>query len=93
MLRPLNDNVILKKIKSPNVTSSGIIVSSHENNEDGEAIVYAVGKGVYQNGVFVPIDLKVNDRVIFKKYSTTKTTIDDEEYLIVNYKDIIAVIE
>lgn len=93
MIKPLNDNVILKKEKIKNQTASGIIISTKEKDEDGISSVYAVGPGRMIDGKVEKIDLKIGDRVIYKKYSTTDMTYNDEDYLIVKYSDILAVLE
>ena len=93
MLKPLNDNVILKKEKVKNTTSSGIIISTKEKDEEAISIVYAVGPGKMIDGQLEKIDLKKGDRVIYKKYSTTDITYQDEDYMIVKYSDILAVVE
>ncbi len=93
MLRPLNDNVVLQKEKKETKTASGIILTQKEE-ETEYAKVIAVGVGSKDEaGNLVPVDLKVGDRVVYKSYSPTKIKIDDEEYLIVAAKDILAVLE
>lgn len=91
MIKPLNNNVVLKKEKKETKTMSGIILS--EKEEDTEyAVVYAIGKGKVENGNLHPIDLKVGDKVIYKTYSPTKVKVNDEEFLIINADDVLAVL-
>lgn len=93
MVRPLNNNVVLKKQKIEKKTESGIILSQKEE-ESEFAFVVAVGKGkLDHSGNLIPIEVKVGDKVVFKTYSPTKIKIDDEEYLIISADDILAVIE
>ncbi len=93
MIRPLNDNVVLKKDKVVKTTASGIVLSQHEE-ETEYAKVISVGEGARnEHGELIPIGLKAGDKVIYKSYSPTKIKIDDEEYLIVAAKDILAVLE
>lgn len=93
MIKPLNDNVVLKKEKVVNETASGIILSNKEK-ETEYATVVAVGSGSKdEKGNLIPMDVKVGDKVIYRSYSTTNVKIDDEEYLIVANKDILATIE
>jgi len=92
MLKPLQDNVILIKEKKDSKTASGIILS--ESKEDAAyAVVAAVGPGIVVDGKLQPIDVKVGDKVVFKKYSTTEVKIDDKEYMVIASKDILAKIE
>lgn len=93
MLRPLNNNVVLKKEKIQTQTASGIILSKSEE-ETEYAVVVAVGEGIKnEKGEIMPCNVKVNDKVIYKSYSPTKVNYNNDEYLIVDCKDILAVIE
>ena len=91
-IKPLYDNVLLEKEKTEDKTASGIILSTKEK-EQAYANVIAVGEGSYQDGKLVPVPVKVGDKVLYKKYSTTDVKIDDEEYLLIASKDILAVVE
>ncbi len=93
MIKPLNNNVVLKKEKIEQKTESGIILS--QNKEETEyAFVVAIGKGkTNAKGELQPIELKVGDKVIYKSYSPTKVKVDDEEYLIISADDILATID
>ncbi len=93
MLKPLHDNVVLEKEKVENKTASGIILSDKPKEQPSVAKVLAVGEGEIVDGKLVPLSIKVNDKVIFKKYGGTEVTIDDQEFLIISAKDILAVIE
>lgn len=93
MIRPLNDNVVLKKDKVVKQTASGIVLSQKEE-ETEYATVEAVGEGIRnENGELIPLNIKKGQKVIYKNYSATKVKIDSEEYFIVASKDILAVIE
>ena len=93
MIRPLNDNVLLKKEVIENKTASGIILSTNENKEENVGLVVAVGNGKLENGKRSEMTVKVNDRVIFDKYATTTIKFRDEEYLLIPESKILAVIE
>lgn len=93
MIRPLNENVVLKKEKVLNQTASGIVLSQKEE-ETEYATVLAVGEGTKnEKGEIVPVCVKAGEKVIYKSYSPTKIKVDGEEYLIVSSKDILAVLE
>ncbi len=93
MIKPLNNNVVLKKEKIEKKTESGIILSQKQE-EPEYAFVVSVGKGkLDSNGNIIPIDVKVGDKVLYKTYSPTKIKLDNEEYLIISSDDILAVIE
>ena len=93
-LKPLANNVIIKALKKEDVTKSGIVLpdSSDAKPEKGEVI--AVGPGrILDNGQLAAMNVKVGDKVIFKKYSPDEVKVDDEEYLVLSETDIIAIIE
>lgn len=93
MIKPLNDNVLIKKEVVENKTASGIILSSNRNDEENIGIVVAVGNGRMEDGKRVEMTVKENDRVIFDKYATTEVSYRDEKYLLISEGKILAVIE
>ena len=93
-IRPLQDRVILKRIEEEEKTKGGIIIPDTAKEKPQEGKVVAVGKGkANEDGKITPLDVKVNDRVLFGKYSGTEINIDGEELLIVREEDILGIIE
>ena len=94
MIRPLYDNVLLKKVEASNTTVSGIILSQKEEKED-YAIVAAVSglKEIKVDGKVYEMPLKVGDKVMYRKYSGTEVKDGDEEYILIKAEDILAVVE
>ena len=93
MIRPLNDNVLIKKENLENKTASGIILSTNENKQENIGVVVAVGEGKVVDGKREPMTVKKNDRVIFDKYSTTEAKYQNEEYLLIAESKILAIVE
>lgn len=93
MLKPLHDNVVLKKEKAESKTASGIILTGDAKEQPNFAVVVAVGEGAYSEGILMPMAVKVGEKVVYKKYSTTEFKFEDEEYLIISEKDILAVVQ
>lgn len=85
MLKPLNNNVILKKAKAENKTASGIVLTSIKE-EKNQAVVVAVGSKCDEQ-------LKEGMKVIYKEYSTTSFKADEDEYLIISDENILAIVE
>jgi chaperonin GroES len=93
-IRPLQDRVILKRIAEEEKSKGGIIIPDTAKEKPQEGKVVAVGKGkLSDNGTLVPLDVKVNDRVLFGKYAGSEINIDGEEHLIMREEDILGVIE
>jgi len=93
MLKPLHDNVVLKKEKVEKKTASGIILTGDVKEQPSFAEVIAVGEGALVDGKRVSPSVKVGDKVVYKKYSTTEFKFEDEEFLIIQEKDILAIID
>jgi len=93
MIKPLYDNVLIKKEVLENRTASGIIVSTSNAQQDNVGRVVAVGEGKIVDGKRIPVDVSVNDKVIFSKYSTEEVEINNEKYYLLSADKILAVIE
>jgi chaperonin GroES len=93
-IRPLQDRVILKRVKEEEKTKGGIIIPDTAKEKPIEGEVVAVGNGkALDDGTVRKVDVKVGDRVLFGKYSGTEVKIDGDERLIVREDDILAVLE
>ena len=94
-LRPLGDRVIVKPVTKEETTNSGIILPDtvdKERPEQGEVIAVGPGK-VLENGSRASMNVKVGDKVVFKKYSPDEVKIETVEYLVISESDIMAVVE
>ena len=93
-IRPLQDRVIVKRIEEEEKSKGGIIIPDTAKEKPQEGKIVAVGKGkLNEDGKIIPLDVKVNDRVLFGKYSGSEINIDGEEHLIMREEDILGVIE
>jgi chaperonin GroES len=93
-IRPLQDRVIVKRVEEEEKSKGGIIIPDTAKEKPQEGKVIAVGKGkVGEDGKVIPLDVKVNDRVLFGKYSGSEINIDGEEHMIMREDDILGVIE
>jgi chaperonin GroES len=94
MIRPLEDRVVLKKKKqAEEKTISGLIIPGSKDDSN-EAEVVAIGEGrILPNGKRVPMDVKIGDKVIFNIFAVQKVDYQNEEYLVIYTKDILAVID
>lgn len=93
MIVPLLDRVLLEKAEAEKKTASGIILAESNKEKPSIAKVIAVGPGKTEDGILVPMTVRVNDTVIFRQYATTEVKYENKEYLIVENKDILAIIE
>ena len=93
-IRPWQDRIIVKRIEEEEKSKGGIIIPDTAKEKPQEGKVVAVGKGkVSDDGKLTPLDVKVNDRVLFGKYSGSEINIDGDEHLIMREDDVLGVIE
>ena len=91
-LKPLGDRVIVKQEPEEEQTKSGIVLPESAKEKPQEGTVIFVGSGrVLDSGTKVPVEVKVGDKVIYSKYGGTEIKIEDEEYIILSERDILAV--
>ena len=92
-IRPLGDRVVIKPLAQEEKTKSGIIMPDTPKEKPQHGEVLAIGSGkTLENGQKVPLEVKVGDKVIYSKYAGTEIKIDGEEVLILNERDIHAII-
>ena len=90
-LTPLRDKVIVKPAPAEEKTKSGIVLPDSAKEKPVEGTVIAVGTGEISNGQRFPLEVKVGDKVIYSKYGGTEVKVDNEEYVILSERDILAV--
>ena len=92
--RPLHDRVLVKRVKEEEKTKGGIIIPDSAKEKPQEGKVVAVGSGVRgEDGKVTPLDVKVNDRILFGKWSGTEVTLEGEELIIMKESDILGIVE
>jgi len=90
----LQDRVIVKRVEEEAKSKGGIIIPDTAKEKPQEGKVVAVGKGkLNDDGKITPLDVKVNDLVLFGKYSGSEINIDGEEHLIMREDDILGIID
>ena len=93
-VRPLHDRVIVKRVEEERKTPGGIVIPDSATEKPIRGKVIAVGKGkILENGQVRALDVKVNDTVLFGKYSGTEVKMNGEEYVIMREEDLMGVIE
>jgi chaperonin GroES len=91
-LKPLGDRVVVKPEPEEIKTKSGIVLPDSAKEKPSEGTVIAVGSGkILDNGQKVPMEVKIGDKIIYSKYGGTEVKIENEEYMILSEKDILAI--
>ena len=93
-INPLGDRVLIKALEREEKTKSGIVLPDTAKEKPQEGRVIAVGSGkMLDNGTKVALEVQVGQKVIFSKYAGTEVKLDGEEMMILNERDILAVVE
>ena len=91
-IRPLQDRVIIKRVKEEEKSKGGIIIPDTAKEKPIEGKVVAVGSGkVTKDGKVRPVDVKIGDVVLFGKYSGTEIKIDGDEHVLIREDDVLAI--
>ncbi|MDD5173195.1 MAG: co-chaperone GroES [Patescibacteria group bacterium] len=94
-LQPLGSRLIVRPIAEKEVTKSGIILPETADKDrpvQGEVLVIGPGKTL-ENGQREKIDLKVGDKILFEKYGADEYKVNEQEFLVVDYEKVVAVIK
>lgn len=93
-IKPLFSNVLVKPLEAETKTKSGIIIpDSAQEKQSTIGLVMEVGEGhVSPKGDKEKMVVKVGDKVMYKKWGGNEVKVGDEEWTIVEQKDILAVL-
>jgi chaperonin GroES len=91
---PIRDQIVVKVEEEEEKTKTGIVLPDTAKEKPQKGKVVAVGSGtLLDNGQKVPLEVKVGDTVIFSKYAGTEVKLDDEKYLIISEKEVLAILK
>ena len=93
-IKPVFGNVLVKPLEAETKTASGIILPDTAKKESQAGEVMAVGPGeVTPKGEKIPMIIKVGQKVMYKKWGGNEVKVGNEEWTIIEQKDILAVID
>jgi len=82
-IQPMGARVLIQPLEQEGKTSSGLFLPDTAKEKPQTGLVVAVGDDE-------DIKLKVNDRVLFAKYTGTEFKMDGQEYLLMECGDVLA---
>ncbi len=92
-IQPLFDNVLVRPLQMNQTTASGIVLPDTVKEKPQFGEVMAIGPGTTnEQGKAVPMVVKVGQKVLYKKWGGNEVKVENEEWLIIEQKDIMAVI-
>ncbi len=91
-LQPLEDRIVVRSSEAESTTASGLVIpdTAQEKPQQGEVIAVGPGRRSDHSGDIIPVDVAVGDTVVYSKYGGTEITVDGEELLILNARDVLA---
>ena len=91
-LQPLEDRIVVRPAEAEETTHSGLVIpdTAKEKPQQGEVLAVGPGRRSEQSGELIPLDIKVGDTVLYSKYGGTEVTIDGEDLLVLNGRDVLA---
>ncbi len=96
-IKPLFSYVLVKPLKMDEVTASGIVLPDTVKEKPQMGEIMAVGDGdtceCKDNGCKVAMVVKVGQKVVYKKWGGNEIKVGNEEWLLIEQKDIMAVVQ
>jgi chaperonin GroES len=93
-IKPLEDRIVVRPLEAEQTTASGLVIPDTAKEKPQEGKVIAVGPGRFdEKGKRIPVDVSEGDVVIYSKFGGTEVKVSGEEYLVLNARDVLAIIE
>ncbi len=93
-LQPLEDRIIVRPNAAESTTASGLVIPDTAKEKPQQGEVLAVGGGRRSDsGDLIPVDVAAGDTVVYSKYGGTEINIDGEDLLILNARDVLAIVK
>ena len=93
-IQPLFDNVLVKPLEGEDRLPSGIVLPDSVKEKPQMGEVMAVGPGTMdEHGKIITMVVKVGEKVMYKKWGGQEVKVEGKEWMIVEQKDILAVVK
>ncbi|MFW2332211.1 co-chaperone GroES [Ilumatobacter sp.] len=94
-LKPLDDRIVVKPNEAETQTASGLVIPDTAKEKPQQGVVLAVGPGkrAESSGEVIPVDIEVGQTVLYSKYGGTEVAVDGDDVLVLNARDVLAVVE
>lgn len=92
-IKPLEDRILVRPLEAEQTTPSGLVIPDTAKEKPSEGEVVALGPGRFDDkGERIPLDVELGDRVLYSKYGGTELSYGGEDYLVLNARDVLAVL-
>lgn len=90
-IQPLGDRILVQRLESEDTTSGGLLIPDTAKEKPVQGKIVAVGNGIKNDkGERTPVDLSVDQTILFTKWSGTEVK---EDFIIMKESDALAIIE
>ncbi|MBL78283.1 MAG: co-chaperone GroES [Acidimicrobiales bacterium] len=94
-LQPLEDRIVVRPSDFEATTASGLVIpdTAKEKPQQGDVLAVGPGRRSENTGELVPMDVAEGDTVVYSKYGGTEITVGGEDLLILNARDVLAILK
>ena len=92
-VKPLADRVLVQPLDEEVQKHGSIIIPDTAKEKPQKGKIVAIGPGkTTDKGDKISLEVKVNDIVLYGKYSGTEISIDGNDYLFLRESDVLAIL-
>lgn len=94
LLKPIGEKIVVSRVEAEAETKGGIVLPDSAKEKPQRGVVKAVGSGkMMEGGTRSNMQVEVGDQIIFTTYAGSEVKINDDEYVIMNESDVLAILE
>ena len=93
-LQPLEDRIVGRPAEAEEKTASGLGIPDTAKEKPQQGEVLAIGPGRFgDDNERIPLDISVGDKVVYSKYGGTEISNEGEDLLILQARDVLAIVK
>ncbi len=94
-LKPLDDRIVVKPNEAETQTASGLVIpdTAKEKPQQGTVMAVGPGKRAESSGELIPVGIEAGQTVLYSKYGGTEVTVGGDDLLVLNARDVLAIVE
>ena len=93
-IKPLFDYLLIEPLEKETTLPSGIVIPDSAKEKPQEGKIVASGPGAKdKNGKLIPMEVSVDDVVVYKKWGGTEIKVDGKDYTLGKQEDLLAVVK
>ena len=94
-LKPLEDRIVVEPNEAETQTASGLVIpdTAKEKPQQGTVLAVGPGKRAESSGELIPVGIEAGQTVLYSKYGGTEITVDGSDLLVLNARDVLAIVE